>query len=55
VIAPQIYVLLVDTGNAGKSRSRWIAVGTKTDDLEVLSCDVDKDEAVVRVGSDLKR
>jgi hypothetical protein len=54
VIAPQIYVLLVDTGNAGKSRSRWIAVGTKTDDLEVLSCDVDKDEAVVRVGSDLK-
>jgi len=54
VIAPQIYVLLVDTANAGKSRSRWIAVGAKVDDLEVLSCDVDKDEAVVRVGSDLK-
>jgi hypothetical protein len=54
VIEPKIYVLLVDTVNAGKSRSRWIAVGAKVDDLEVLSCDMDKDEAVVRVGSDLK-
>ena len=54
VIEPKIYVLLVDTTNAGKSRSRWLAVGTKADDLEVLSCDVDKNEAVVRLGSDLK-
>jgi hypothetical protein len=54
VIEPKTYVLLVDTTNAGKSRSRWLAVGTKADDLEVLSCDVDKDEAVVRIGSDLR-
>jgi hypothetical protein len=54
VIEPKIYVLLVDTVNAGKSRSRWIAIGAKVDDLEVLSCDVDKGEAVVRIGSDLK-
>jgi len=54
VIEPQIYVLLVDTANAGKSRSRWLAVGAKVDDLAVLSCDVDKDEAVVRVGSEVK-
>jgi len=54
VIEPKTYVLLVDTTNTAKSRSRWLAVGTKADDLEVLSCDVDKDEAVVRVGSDLK-
>ena len=54
VIEPQIYVLLVDTANAAKSRSRWIAIGTKVDDLEVLSCDVNKDEAVVRVGSEVK-
>jgi hypothetical protein len=54
VIEPTIYVLLVDTTNAAKSHSRWLAVGTKADDLEVLSCDVDKDEAVVRVGSELK-
>ena len=54
VIEPKTYVLLVDTANAGKSRSRWIAVGSKADDLEVLSCDVDKSEAVVRTGSDVK-
>jgi len=54
VIEPKTYVLLVDTPNAGKSRSRWLAVGTRTDDLEVLSCDADKNEAVVRVGSDLR-
>jgi hypothetical protein len=54
VIEPKTYILLVDTTNPAKSRSRWLAVGTKADDLEVLSCDVDKDEAVVRVGSDLK-
>ena len=54
VIEPKIYVLLVDTTNAGKSHSHWIAVGTKVDDLEVLSCDVDKNEAVVRVGSETK-
>ncbi len=54
VIEPQIYVLLVDTTNAAKSRSRWIAVGSKDDDLEVLSCDVDQDVAVVRVGLEVK-
>ena len=54
VIDPQIYVLLVDTTNAAKSHSHWIAVGTKVDDLEVLSCDADKDMAVVRVGSEVK-
>ena len=54
VIEPKTYVLLVDTPSTGKSRSRWLAVGTKADDLEVLSCDVDKNEAVVRVGSDLR-
>ena len=54
VIEPTIYVLLVDTTNAAKSHSRWLAVGTKADDLEVLSCDLDKNEAVVRVGSDLR-
>jgi hypothetical protein len=54
VIEPKIYVLLVDTTSAAKSRSRWLAVGTKADDLEVLSCDVDNDEAVVRVGSEVR-
>jgi len=54
VIDPKIYVLLVDTTNAAKSRSRWLAVGTKADDLEVLNCDVDKNEVVVRVGAELR-
>jgi hypothetical protein len=53
-ITPQVYVLLVGTGDAGKNRGRWLVVGTKTDDLEVVSCDVDRSEAVVRIGSELK-
>ncbi|MBI5381805.1 MAG: hypothetical protein HZA31_07890 [Opitutae bacterium] len=51
IIEPKTYVCLVD---ATKNRGRWLAVGTKIDELEVISCDTVREEAVVRVGAETK-
>lgn len=39
---------------AAEKRSRWIAVGGSLGDLKIVSCDVDAEQAVVRIGGQLK-
>ncbi len=51
VVEGKTYVSIYD---AAEKRSRWIAVGGKLGDLQVVSCDVDAEQAVIRVGGQLK-
>ena len=55
-LGSKTYVLLIDSASstdAKKGHGRWIAVGSKVDDIEVISCDIGKNEAVVRVGPEI--
>ncbi|MFA5265015.1 MAG: hypothetical protein WC378_14420 [Opitutaceae bacterium] len=49
IIASKTYVCLTETST---KKSRWLAVGAKVDAIEVLSCNPEKNEAVVRVNGE---
>lgn len=51
VVGKKTYVSIYDVE---KKHSRWLAVGDTVDGVEVVSCDVRYDKAVVRVGKELK-
>jgi hypothetical protein len=51
VVGKKTFVSIYDVE---KKHSRWLAVGDKVDGVEVVSCDVKGDKAVVRVAKELK-
>src|SRR5882724_9821931 len=51
VVGKKTFVSIFDVD---KKHSRWIAVGETVDGVEVISCDVKGDKAVVRVAKELK-
>ena len=51
VVEGKTYVSIYD---AAEKRSRWIAVGGRLGDLQVVSCDIDAEQAVIRAGGQLK-
>jgi hypothetical protein len=51
VIGGKTYVSIYD---GREKMSRWIAVGGVLGDIEVVSCDTEKDRSVVRVAGELK-
>ncbi len=51
VVGKKTFVSIYDVE---KKHSRWLAVGDKVDGVEVISCDVKGDKAVVRVAKELE-
>ena len=51
VVGKKTYVSIYDVE---KKHSRWLAVGDKVDGVEVVSCDVKGDKAVVRIAKELR-
>src|SRR4051812_44290450 len=51
VVGEKTFICLFDTE---KSQNRWLAVGEKSGALEVVSCDVKADSAVIKVSGQLK-
>jgi hypothetical protein len=51
VVGDKVSVCIYD---AAEKRSRWIAVGQHLGDLEVVSCDVEAEKSVIRIGKESK-
>ena len=51
VVGDRTFVSIYETA---EKRSHWIAVGGGLGDLQIVSCDVDAEQAVVRIGGKLR-